>query len=372
LVRVQVLDVAALSDDLAQQWRELAGLTYEFGSPLVGPDFARLVGKHHPNTKVAIGFEGQEAIGFFAFHPSRKGYARPVGAPFCDYQAIVTAPNAGAIGAEFLQKAGITSLTVTSLMDPHNLFDHSGLQTVSGYRIDTQGQGSVFEEKLRAANPKWAKNIRRLANKMDRELGPVSLVGSDTNQSSFDALMSIKIGQYHETGVTNVLRSAWVKGLMADLFHNQSGHFGGCLISLYSGKKFVAGHFGVRLGNWFHPWIASTCPVSHPYSPGIVFLSEATRQANELGLRVIDLSAGHSHYKAQFCREPVQVLSGILGADLSKAPHQGENLRGLIERRLDLIASVELDFIGQASAFGTALAALPKRLRTRRGKTKHD
>ncbi len=108
--------------------------------------------------------------------------------------------------------------------------------------------------------------------------------------------MAIKVAQYHETGITNVLGSKWIKAFMQDLFETRGGEFGGCLVSLYSGDKFVAGQFGARLGDWFHPWIASTCPLSHPYSPGILFLAETIRQADDLGLRIIDLSAGHSHY----------------------------------------------------------------------------
>jgi CelD/BcsL family acetyltransferase involved in cellulose biosynthesis len=330
-----------------------------------------LVGRHHPNTKVAVGFSGGDATAFFAFHPSRNGYVRAVGAPFCDYQAIVTDPAQRVDGGAFLSAANISSVSFSSLMDPHDLLDHTQLRTVAGYRIDTGGNSAVFEAALRAANPKWAKNVRRLMNKMNRELGEAQLVGFDTNPTSFDTLMAIKVAQFQETGVTNVVRSPWVQGMMKELFETQAANFGGCFVSLYAGTKFVAGHFGVRLGSWFHPWIASTCPLSHPYSPGIIFLNEMIRQSDKLGLHVIDLSAGHSHYKAQFCRDPVQVLAGVVGQRTSQAPSQADTLRGLIERRLDLIASVEPSVFGKAQALGMALAALPRRLKTREGKSQN-
>jgi CelD/BcsL family acetyltransferase involved in cellulose biosynthesis len=364
-VRVEVHKICNLSDELVAQWRALQALTPEFMTPLFGPDFATLVAKHRIDAKVAIGFDGDQAIAFFAFHPAHAGYARAIGAPFSDYQGIVSDPNAKISGVEFLNQAGITSILCTSLSDPHGIFDTHQMEAVETYRIDCFDDGPAQMESLRVANPKWAKNLRRLGNKMERELGPIRLVGHDTEQSSFDALNAIKVAQFHETGITNVLRPKWVQGLMQDLFENQIGDFGGCLVSLYAGEKFVAGQFGVRLGNWFHPWIASTCPLSHPYSPGIVFLSEMVKASTSLGLRVIDLSGGHAHYKAQFCRTPYTAKAGPIGAKPENAPSQQSGPRAMIARRLDLIGAVEPDLWGRASAIGSAIVAVPRRLAAR-------
>lgn len=370
-MRVDVLELAALTDALADRWRELQSLTPDFASPLVGPDFARLVARHRPNAKVAVGFEGDAPVAFFAFHRAGNDYVRAIGAPFCDYQAIVSDPNVTMKGEVFLQAADIGSIALSSLMDPHSIFDKTGLSLVEAHRIDCGGDGDAFFETLRLANTKWAKNIRRLTNKMDRELGPVRLVAHDTNEASYDTMMAIKVAQFHQTGVTNVLRSRWVQNFMRDLYNLRDPDFGGCMVSLYSGDKFVAGHFGVRQGDWFHPWIASTCPLSHAYSPGIIFLSELTHQSDKAGLRIIDLSAGHGHYKSQFCRNPTLVHAGIVGTKPKSAPSQGESALSAINRRLDLISAVEPDFLGQVTAIGTAIASIPRRLATRRGKSEH-
>jgi CelD/BcsL family acetyltransferase involved in cellulose biosynthesis len=370
-VRVTVIDLTALPDALADRWRQLQALTPDFASPLVGPDFARFVARYRDDTKVAIAYKGDVAIAFFAYHRVSNDYARAIGAPFCDYQAIVSDPAEHFDGDAFLQAAGIGSIAFSSLMDPLNVFDKSGLSVVEAHRIDCGGDGDAFFETLRLANTKWAKNLRRLANKMDREMGAVRLVAHDTNVASYDMMMAIKVAQFHETGVTNVLRSRWVQSFMRDLYNLRDPDFGGCMVSLYSGDKFVAGHFGVRQGDWFHPWIASTCPQSHAYSPGIIFLGEITRQSDQIGLRIIDLSAGHGHYKSQFCRNPTMVHAGVAGAKPQSAPDQGAGPLALINRRLDLINAVEPDFLGQITAIGTAIASIPRRLATRRGKSEH-
>ena len=365
-MRVDVQKLADVPDVLIERWRDLQRLAPEFGCPLVGPDFALLVARHRPETQVAIGFNGESGVAFFAFHRGSRGHVRAVGAPFCDYQAVVTDPGVKVDGDAFLAAAGIRSLSFTSLMDPYEIFDTAAMRKVEAYRIDCSGGGETRLETLRLANPKWAKNVRRLVNKMGRELGVMRVVGHDTNPAAFAALNQIKIAQFNETGMTNVLGPKWVQGLMQDLFDNQSGHFGGCLVSLYSGDKFVAGQFGVRLGDWFHPWVASTCPLSHPYSPGIIFLSEMIRNSGDFGLRMIDLSEGHGHYKSQFCREPTLVHAGVVGARAELMPTCGAGPVSVVKRRLELISALEPTFFGQARALGTAIASVPKRLQARR------
>ena len=217
-MRVEVQNLKEMSAALAERWRAVQALTPEFMTPLVGPDFASLVARHRDDAKVAIGYDEDLAIAFFAFHPTSNGYARAIGAPFCDYQAIVSDPKVKFSGPQFLEMAGIASISSTSLMDPHGLFDQTTLSKVDAYRIDCSNGSSAYMEALRSANPKWAKNLRRLGNKMDRELGPIKLIGHDTCQASFDALMAIKVAQYHETGMTDVLRPQWVKGMMQELF----------------------------------------------------------------------------------------------------------------------------------------------------------
>ena len=121
-MRVDVQKLADVPDVLIERWRDLQRLAPEFGCPLVGPDFALLVARHRPETQVAIGFNGESGVAFFAFHRGSRGHVRAVGAPFCDYQAVVTDPGVKVDGDAFLAAAGIRSLSFTSLMDPYEIF----------------------------------------------------------------------------------------------------------------------------------------------------------------------------------------------------------------------------------------------------------
>jgi len=370
-VKVTTISAEALTEGQIDRWAALQRETPEFGSPLVGPYFALLVQRHRGDVHVAIATEAGHDVAFFAFHKASHGHVRPVGAPFSDYQAIVCEPGLKLDGTAFLAEAGIERMAVSGLMDPHGWFQSAPLEPTLGYRLSVKDGGAAKLERLRQANPKWAKNLRRLANKMDRELGPIRFITGDQDRGSLEAVLQLKIDQYHESGLTDVLRPAWVKAMMEDLFANTDPAFGGCLITLYAGDYMVSGQFGVRQDGWFHPWIASTCPKAHPFSPGIVFLAQMVRHAEEIGIETIDLAQGHSHYKSQFARNPVTVLAGQVGrrATVASTAHTGPI--GLIQKRLDLIASVEPDLAGRLHAGWAAVTSAPRRL-IARGKVQTD
>jgi len=370
-LKVTTISADALTESQITRWAALQRETPEFGSPLVGPYFAQLVQRHRGDVHIAIASEDGREVAFFAFHKASHVYARPVGAPFSDYQAIVSEPGLKLDGTAFLAEAGIERMFVSGLMDPHGLFQKSELEPILGYRISVKDGGAVKMERLRQANPKWAKNLRRLANKMDRELGPIRFITGDQDRGSLEAVLQLKIDQYHESGLTDVLRPAWVKAMMEDLFANTNPAFGGCLITLYAGDYMVSGQFGVRQGGWFHPWIASTCPKAHPFSPGIVFLGQMLCHAENIGLEIIDLALGHSHYKSQFARNPVTVLAGQVGRRATAVSTAQTGPIGLIQKRLDLIASVEPDLAGRLHASWAAVTSAPRRL-IARGKAQTD
>ena len=370
-MKVTTISAESLTEGQIDRWAALQRETPEFGSPLVGPYFAQLVQRHRGDVHVAIATEAGHDVAFFAFHKASHGHVRPVGAPFSDYQAIVSEPGLKLDGTAFLAEAGIERMAVSGLMDPHGWFQSAPLEPTLGYRLSLNDGGAVKLERLRQANPKWAKNLRRLANKMERELGPIRFVSGDQDPKALEAVLQLKIDQYLESGLTDVLRPHWVKAMMQDLFSRNNPEFGGCLITLYAGDYMVSGQFGVRQGGWFHPWIASTCPKAHPFSPGIVFLAQMVRHAEEIGIETIDLAQGHSHYKSQFARNPVTVLVGQVGrrATVASTAHIGPI--GLIQKRLDLIASVEPDLAGRLHAGWAAVTSAPRRL-IARGKVQTD
>ena len=363
-------DELTVGEDAA--WRAFCAATPAFQSPLTGPDFARAVGRVREDAAVAVLRDGGEVVGFFAHHRRPGGVARPIGAPFSDRHAVITTPDPGFSGGELLAAAGLNAFRFTGLLDPARLF---GAARPSGrcHLIELQGSAEAHLEAIRAASPKKFKNYRRLEHKLDREVGPLALIGPDRSQDAFELLLAWKREQLYRTGLLDYLRSDWTRTLMEQLFHSRDGEMQGMLITLRAGGRMVAGHFGVRQGSAFHPWIAAADPGLAHYSPGHIFLQRAIRAMPGLELRTYDLSSGHDHYKAQYANTQVAISEGVAAApgagfDAQAALAGAGRLAGpwgkalqRASRRLEQIAAVELSLPGRVMSVLDTLAGASRR-----------
>ena len=343
-------------------WRAFCRATPAFQSPLMGPDFARAVARVRGDAAVAVLRSGGEVAGFFAHHRRPGGVARPIGAPFSDRHAVITAPDADIAGPGLLAAAGLNAFRYTGLLDPNRLF---GPAKPGGrcHLIELDGTAEEHLEAVRAASPKKFKNYRRLEHKLEREVGEIELAGPDHSQDAFELLLAWKREQLYRTGLLDFLRSDWTRSLMEQLFHAREGRLQGLLVTLRAGGRMVAGHFGVREGAAFHPWIAAADPGLSHYSPGHVFLQRAIRAMPELGLRTYDLSSGHDHYKAQYANAQLAISEGTaqIPGGQSWAPAVGGELFRRVGRRLEQISAVELTLPGRLMGILDTVAGVPRR-----------
>ncbi|CAN5348896.1 GNAT family N-acetyltransferase [soil metagenome] len=358
---------SALSPADVFAWRAIQAQTADFADPLLGPDFAQAVGEHRQDAQVTVFRDGTTARGFFAFHRRPSGFGRPIGSPFSDYHAVVTAPGVVLSSKEVLAGAGLNAFSFDGLIDPNGGFS---AETRDAYTIRLETSPADYLEGLRAASPKRFKNMRRLESKLEREVGPLRLVGDDQSRETFDTIIAWKRDQFRRTGKTDVLRSDWSRALMESLFARRTGDFRGLMIGLYAGDVLVGGHFGVRQGGHYHPWLASTHPDYAAYSPGQTFLTQAIAAMPSMGLDVYDLGPGHDHYKRPFSPNPISIGAGLAtaasaGGRLANARDIAWTLAGAsrtpaigkLRRRLDHIAAAELSTGGRVRGFIEALAS---------------
>ena len=377
MLQADILKPADLSNQDRSAWAAFRAETPAFRSPLLSVEFAEAVAQVREDAAVAVFRRHGAPIGFLAHHRRPGGLARPIGSPWSDYHALVTGAGAPVEGAEALRAAGLSSFRFGGLIDPHAVFAGADVEGEGhdAYLIalaDAGAQaGEDYWETLRAASPKRFKNMRRLEHKLAREMGEPKLVAPDHDQDAFDRLLDWKSEQLRRTGLHDVLQPAWSRAMMQSLFERREGPLQGLLISLKIDGRAIAGHFGVRLGQAFHPWIAAYDPAYAAYSPGMTFMSEAIRAMPGLDLTAYDLSAGSDHYKRPFASETFPVTEGVmrtgpaglslgrLSAVLGAGPARTVRRVG---RRLDHIASAELSLAGRMQGFAAAVAASSRRL----------
>lgn len=368
---VDLTPAAALGRADADAWRAIQADQPVFASPLLGPDFAMAVGRVREDARVAVFRRDGRAVGFFPHHRRPGGFGRPIGAPFSDYHAVVAEADAFASGDSVLALSGLKAFRHSGMIDPHGLFAATD-QRHEAFSIELNGPADAYLEACRAASPKKFKNYRRLQHRL-AEIGPLS-IRSGEDASVLDTLLRWKSEQFVRTGTQDVLRPAWVGALMHDLFETRTGTMTGLMLTLHAGDRLVGGHFGIRQGEVYHPWIASMDPDLAAYSPGNTFLDQVIRAMPDLGLRIYDLGLGHDHYKRPYVSTVKTVSGGLQSAPggagaFSRAGDEAWRMGALgrsgaidkVRRRLDHIATIDPSIRGRMQGLMEAVAATRRR-----------
>lgn len=353
--------------------------TPAFASPLLGPDFAQAVGEVRQDARVAVWRRDGAPVGFLAHHRRPTGFARPIGAPFCDYHALVSTPDFDLPASEVLASARLTALRLSGLVDPFGVFSQAAAATEAAYAITLTGAGEDYLQDLKAQSANRAKNFRRYFRKLETDIGKVTLKAPDQDRHAFAQLVEWKRQQLARTGMHDFLQPQWTLALLDNLFDRQAGDFQGLMISLYAGGRLVAGHFGVRLNGVFHPWISAMAPELESYSPGFVHQWMAIAAMTDLGLHTYDLGPGSDHWKKLFTTATTEVGLGLataagLGGHLAGAaegvwavpPLAGAPMASRVRNRLDQIATMELTMGGRVWGVINAVTAFERRNADRR------
>lgn len=377
-MKAEVFHPAELSERDAQAWRAMCAATPPFRSPLLSPEFAQLVGEIRDDARVAVFREGTGTLGFLAHHRRPDGFARPIGAAFSDYHALITAPETPLKAEAALAAAGVSALQFAALVDPHGLFAGSSRDGEAGFLIEPGADGGYLE-RLKAANPKRFKNWRRLQNKLEREAGELVVTPGDTSADAFELLMTWKRDQYRRTGAHDMYRPDWARALLQRLFERREGDLRGVMTTLRAGGKLVAGHFGPASGGVWHGWVSSISPDHAACGPGFVLMMHVPEVMRALDLHAYDMAPSHDHYKAPFATGQTRVREGLALADSAagRAVRQKESVwslagsqrvpaLGRLRRRLDQIAAVELSAAGRVLGLVEAVTGYGRRCVHRR------
>lgn len=378
---VRVVRPEALTRAEIDAWRAIQADEPAFANPLFGPDFTQAVGRVRNDVAVGVFSHAGAPVAFFAHHRRPSGFGRPIGAPFSDYHGLVARVGEGPWGPEALRAIGLAAFRHTGLVDPGQVFDRLD-DGPTAFAIGLVDGPDAFLEAARAASPKKFKNWRRLRHRLEDDFGPLALRAS-RSADDFEQLLTWKRDQFVRTGVQDVLKPDWVCQLMHDLFETDTPTLSGLMLTLHAGDTLVGGHFGIRSGDIYHPWIASTAPELAALSPGQAFLDQAIRAMPGLGLRVYDLGPGHDHYKRPFAATSQVLKSGLTSAPsmrgrLSHAADRSWMLGGVgrrpaidkVRRRLDHIAASDPSLRGRLE--GVIAAAIATRHRGMGGQGGED
>lgn len=356
-------------------WHGMQAITPAFASPLLSPEFVQAIAAVRSDVRVAVFKNNGRTVGFLPVHARPGRFARPAGAPFSDYSALITFPEPNIRVGEALRAAGIRRYQAIGLIDPYGVFG----ECPDG-EIDEAHGIDLSSDVANNANKKLIKNIRRITRHLEEAHGEVRIVAGDRTRSTFDAMIDWKRRQTRDTGLHDFVGAPWVQAMLRRLFDADTSGLHGFMVTLMAGDTPVLAHYGVRLGERAHPWISSYDPAFSAFSPGQIFLNGLHEPLEQAGVRYYDLSTGQQAYKAIFSNTSFAVrharaysdapdarLSASMarvGADIRRV--LGPKVDGAftrLNRRLDQIATLELDAIGRARGVAYAFSNASKRMK---------
>ena len=369
-----VLKAEQLDASLVDVWNRMLHGHSAFRSPLLTPEFFQAVARIRDDARICVWYRDQKPIGFLPHHSRPGRFARPIGAPFSDYSALISEADFGMSGATALKMAGIDRFQAIGLMDPYALFDTANAELDEAYAIDLSPEAADIE-----LAKKHRKNINRLMRQAQEALGPIDFVVGDRNAAHFESMVQLKRDQLHKTGLHDFIGNDWTQSFLRALFQAEPTGLHGVLVTMMAGDTPLAYHFGVRLGAIMHPWIATYDPTYARFTPGQAYLANCHEPLRQAGIDYYDLATGMNSYKKSFCNVQFPVKHACLHANSASANRHlkiaqfqalmqkplGKGFESLslrLHRRLDQIACLELGHLDRASGLIQAFANIGKRM----------
>ena len=364
MIECEIIKPSELTQSDIDAWHQMCASHYHLSSPLLSPEFARIIDKVREDAFVAIYRENNLPIAFLGFHLRPNNFARPLGAPFSDYSALITGPNPQITMEQALGLAKVNRFQAIGFVDPYET-----CADFNGTPENAYGLCLKSELPMNSLSKKHRKNSRRLHRHLEEQVGPIQFIFDDKSDENYEKMIAAKRRQIKETGIHDFLAPSWVVDMMQTLRAADRNGIHGCLITMMAGQTPVSFQFGARLGTKTHAWIAAFDPMYAQYSPGQLFLTEIPDTLIANGIDYHDLATGHQ-YKNNLTNNGFIVHHGAIYPQHLKTSNKiAANQSGKIgqikqklSRRFDQIASLELSAAGRIKGVLHAFANAQKRL----------
>lgn len=350
MLRAQLLSPRDLSARDQECWRSLQGVAGAFGNPLLGPEFATLVGEVRKDAAVLVLLRDGRPVGFLPHHRRPSGIGRPIGAPFSDLHGLVSEDNLDLDDEALLRHAQLDAFHFSGLVDPHGVFARSTTGRQPSWRVS----GEAAFERIRDAHMTHFKKALRQERRLAAANAGVGVTLNDRSSAALDQVFGWKRAQLRRTGLHDFFRPIWTRALMRRIFDS---HFGS-LATLNLAGEPIAGRFSFVVRGACHVWIRAYDPAFSRHSPGNILLWKFLEAMPSLGIHTCDMGPGGEHDKAIYSTDTVALGAGTAPLPQRTVLRTSDSVR----RRLEHIAEVELGGWGRAYGLLFALASQSRRL----------
>jgi CelD/BcsL family acetyltransferase involved in cellulose biosynthesis len=282
-------------------------------SPFLRPEFAVAVGRRRPGARVAVVEDGGEVVALFPFEKGWAGVGRALAHGVADHQGVVHAPGFDWHGPDLLRACGLAVWEFDHLVGAQvDRFAPRELERRASPVIDLrEGWNSWYAQRC-AASRSSLKRTRSHERGLARDVGPIRVELTTTDEARLDLLLAWKSAQYVRTGRRDRFRRGWLVESVRELFRTPGPDFSLVLSTMLVGDRPVAVSLAPRSRDVLVSWFPAYDPEFARYSPGLVHTIAMARLAAEDGVRTFDLGAGEARYKETLKSHDAEVARGVV------------------------------------------------------------
>ena len=337
-MNIDVVHPLDLSDGEVAAWSRLQAARPEWSSPFLSPYWPlALSSAGWPESELGriavIRGPKREARGFFPARVQRYT-ATPAGSPLCDYQAMVTAPDAVPDPRDLVRAFGVGRIDLHNCLIDDAAFAPFLKSRQESLIVDISGGFDAYAKDRAAAGTDILKDCAKKKRKLEREHGAVRYTPDSRCDADFDQLIAWKRAQYKTTEQTDLFAAGWPLLLLKTLWREANERFGARLHTLHVGDTLVAAHLALTAPGVLHAWFIAHDDAFGKYSPGVVLIADILRWAPGQGVREMDLGPGDYRFKCSLANARRPVASGFVGRPSPAAFVRGAEygVRGMVER----------------------------------------
>jgi CelD/BcsL family acetyltransferase involved in cellulose biosynthesis len=363
---IEIAPATRLDARMRAAWADLRAANPDLWSPFFDLRLVESCARHAPRAHVAIAHRAGRIGAFLPFQGRRGGFARPLGAPLSDQHGLIAAPGEGPSLVEVVTGAGLAGYGHAALVGEPG----PGATPVDLHVADLTDGVEVWHAHRAAHHGEHLKKSARRRRAAEREWGEMRVAAVTGDPSLLETALAWKSEKLRATGRHDIMATGWIRNWLTAMHASADPDFHAEIWTLHFGDKLAALEYCLHAGGVTHSWFPSFDAAFAKASPGTLLMDAMIAAAGARGDRLVDLGAGHDHYKRYSAnavaprsqgvvrvKGPRTTLMGLLDAASARAPETWRDTLAKVRRRGDMILSAEPTWAGRARGALRAIAA---------------